>query len=126
MNTEPHSFLSFLKRLINRKKCSTNRFAANLGVSHTTVGRWLSGALLPNTESCRKIAEYSGESLQRILSIAGHLPPIVETGTHEWPEFREYIQMKYPEELDEDWVVMIEDLIERRRSRKSNGSVGKS
>ena len=36
----------------------------------------------------------------------------------EWPEFREYAQYKYPAELDEDLITMIEDLIERRRAKK--------
>ena len=31
------------------------------------------------------------------------------------PEFREYARQKYPNELDEDLITMIEDLIERRR-----------
>jgi len=33
-----------------------------------------------------------------------------------WPEFREYARKKYPDELDEDIITMIEDLIERRRT----------
>ena len=57
-------------------------------------------------------------SLEKILSIAGHLPGIAEAGPPEWPEFREYAQGKYPAELDEDLITMIEDLIERRRERK--------
>jgi hypothetical protein len=40
-----------------------------------------------------------------------------ETKFTEWPEFREYAKQKYPDVLDEDLIVMIEDLIERRRSR---------
>jgi len=33
------------------------------------------------------------------------------------PEFREYARQKYPTELDEDLITMIEDLIERNRGR---------
>jgi len=43
---------------------------------------------------------------------------MAETGSHEWPEFREYAHHKYPAELDEDLITMIEDLIERRRGRR--------
>jgi len=46
------------------------------------------------------------------------LPSIAETGPPEWPEFREYARQKYPTELDEDLITMIEDLIERRRGRR--------
>ena len=30
------------------------------------------------------------------------------------PEFRDYARLKYPDELDEDLITMIEDLIERQ------------
>jgi hypothetical protein len=40
-----------------------------------------------------------------------------ETGAVQWPEFREYAREKYAAELDDDLITMIEDLIERRRSR---------
>lgn len=36
------------------------------------------------------------------------------------PEFREYARQKYPNELDEDLITMIEDLIERRRTKRNN------
>jgi hypothetical protein len=34
------------------------------------------------------------------------------------PELREYARRMYPNELDDDLIIMIEDLIERRRVRK--------
>ena len=92
-----------------------------MGVSHATVSRWLSGTDVPNTRSCQRLAEYSGVPLEKILSITGHLPRIVEMGPPEWPEFREYARRKYPTELDEDLITMIEDLIERRRERRYGG-----
>ena len=36
------------------------------------------------------------------------------------PEFREYARQKYPDELDEDLITMIEDLIECRRVKRHN------
>ena len=36
------------------------------------------------------------------------------------PEFREYARQKYPNELDEDLIIMIEALIERRRASNRN------
>jgi len=95
-----------------------SQLAADLGVSHATVGRWLSNDDVPSVQSCRKLAEYSGVPLEKILSIVGHLPRIAEREPPEWPEFREYARRKYPNELDEDLITMIEDLIERRRGRR--------
>ena len=103
---------------MQRRKRLPSQLAADLGVSHATVGRWLSGADIPSTRSCRRLAEYSGVPLEKILSIVGHLPGIAEKALPEWPEFREYVERKYSVELDEDLVTLIEDLIERRRQRK--------
>ena len=97
-----------------------SQLASDLGVSHATVSRWLSGKDIPNTRSCYKLAEYSGVPLEKVLSIVGHLPKIAEKTTPEWPEFREYARQKYPNELDEDLITMIEDLIERRRQKRYN------
>jgi len=105
---------------MRRRKRLASHLAADLGVSHATVGRWLSGTDIPSIRSCRKLAEYSGVSLEKVLSIVGHLPKLAETASPEWPEFREYAQQKYPNELDEDLITMIEDLIERRRYRRYN------
>jgi hypothetical protein len=66
------------------------------------------------------LAEYSGVPLEKVLSIVGHLPRVAEAASPEWPEFREYARQKYPNELDEDLITMIEDLIERRRQKRYN------
>jgi len=113
--------VSFLKEVMRRRKCLPSQLAVNLGVSHATVSRWLSGEDTPNIRSCRRLAEYSGVPVEKILSIVGHLPRVAEKASPEWPEFREYARQKYPNELDEDLITMIEDLIERRRERRYGG-----
>jgi len=118
MNTEEVPLVSFLKEVMRRRKRKPSQLAADLGISHATVSRWLSGADIPNTRSCHRLAEYSGVPVEKILSIVGHLPRIAEKAPAEWPEFREYARHKYPAELDEDLITMIEDLIERRRAKK--------
>ena len=118
MNKEEVPFISFLKELGRRRKLKPSQMAADMGISHATVSRWLSGQDIPNTKSCHKLAEYSGISVEKILSIVGHLPKVSEKSAIEWPEFREYALHKYPDELDEDLIIMIEDLIERRRGKK--------
>ena len=118
MSPEDAPIASFLKEVMRRRKRLPSQLAANLGISHATVSRWLSGKGIPSTSSCRKLAEYSGVPLEKVLSFAGHLPRVAEAATSEWPEFREYARQKYTDELDEDLITMIEDLIERRRARR--------
>lgn len=91
-----------------------------LGVSHATISRWLSGKDAPNTGSCNKLSEYSGEPLQNILFSAGHILRKTELPSQLWPAFREYARIKYADELDEDLTILIEDLIERRREKNRN------
>ncbi len=103
---------------MKRRRRLPSQLAKEIGVSHPTVGRWLSGVDVPSTSSCRKLAEYAGLSMEEVLSMAGHLPKSDPTPASEWPEFREYAVQKYPGELDDDVIGMIEDLIERRRDRR--------
>ena len=124
--SEDAPLVSFLKELMRRRKRLPSQLAAAIDVSHATVSRWLSGEDIPSTRSCRKLAEYSGVPLKKVLSIAGHLPKMEEGASSDWPEFRDYARYKYPKELDEDLITMIEDLIERRRERHDakNSEVG--
>jgi transcriptional regulator with XRE-family HTH domain len=112
------AIIPFLEKLMARRRRLPSQLASDIGVSHPTVGRWMSGEDVPSPASCLKLAEYSGVSVEEILSVSGHLPTITQAPTSDWPEFREYASRKYPNELDEDIIVMIEDLIERRRERQ--------
>lgn len=118
MSTQKVPIVSFLIELMRRRKRLPSQLAADLSVSHTTIGRWLSASDTPSIRSCKRLAEYSGVSLEKVLSIIGHLPEVTETAPPEWPEFRDYANQKYPNELDEELITMIEDLIERRRARR--------
>ena len=108
-----------LKEVMRQRQCKPSKMAADLGISHSTVSRWLSGQDVPNPRSCQKLAEYSGIPEEKVLSIAGHLLRVTERPSPEWPEFREYVQHKYPTELDDDIIILIEDLIERRRAKQN-------
>jgi len=119
MKEKEEKFITFLSKLMKRRKRLRSQLAADLGLSHPTIGRWLSGKDIPTVASCIKLAEYSGVPIEKILSLVGHLPQMTESVPAEWPEFREYAQRKYPNELDEDVITMIEDLIERRRDRRN-------
>jgi transcriptional regulator with XRE-family HTH domain len=118
VNTPEHSPLAaFLNDMMRRRGYKASRFAAELGVSHATVSRWLHGRDTPSTRSCRRLADYCRVPIGRVLSISGLVPAVTESATENWPEFGEYARRKYPAELDEDLITMIENLIEQRRGR---------
>jgi hypothetical protein len=56
----------------------------------------------------RKFKEASVTPLIGTPGQCGKKPPA------DWPEFGEYARLKYPDELDEDIIVLIERLIEER------------
>jgi len=118
MSTKEVPIVTLLKDIMRRRKRLPSQLASDLGISHATVSRWLSGEDVPSTRSCRRLADYSGISIEKILSLAGHLPKMLEEAPSGWPEFREYARKMYPAELDEDLITMIEGLIERRRQKR--------
>jgi transcriptional regulator with XRE-family HTH domain len=107
------SFSILISFQYRRRVYLPSQSAANLGLSHKTASRWLSGKNIPSTKSCRKLAEYNGVLLEKVVSIAGHLTRITKVAESERTEFRNYAHQKHPDELDEDLITMIEDLIER-------------
>ena len=116
------NLVTFLEDVMRRRRRLPSQLAADLGVRHTSVSRWLSGKVKPNFESCLKLAAYAAVPLDRVLSIVGYIQPPPDNGPGEWPEFREYAQRKYSNELDDDLITMIEDLIERRRKKHERTS----
>jgi len=111
---------TFLRELMERRHRLPSQMAADLGVSHATVSRWLSGKDTPSPQSCRSLATYACMPVEKVLALAGHLPPPNDSFPAEWPEFREYARGKYADELDDDLILMIESLIDRRRRKNAS------
>ena len=65
---------TFIAELLRDRKMTANRLAMKIGVSHATVGRWLKGNDVPSAQSCYRLAEFSGSSLETVLRSAGHIP----------------------------------------------------
>ena len=117
MQAKQSQLVAFLEELMRRKRILPSQMAKELGISHATISRWLSGQDLPSVRSCQELAKYSDAPLTNVLNTAGYLSTRADTKSAQWPEFREYARQKYPDLFDEDLITMIEDLIERRRSR---------
>jgi len=116
---------SFIMDLMRRRRLLPSQLAAELGISHVTVSRWISGKDIPSIKSCKLLADYSGIPVLRVLSAMGHITKTSDKGDLNWPEFREYAENKYPNVLDEDMIALIEDLIERKiqRNRRKKANV---
>ena len=125
MSIKKPPIIAFLKEIMRHNGQNKNQLSADFGVSHSTISRWLAGSDMPNTNSCRKLAEYAGVPLERVLSIAGHIPPLPPVNPAYLPNFRAYAYLKYPDELDEDLISMIEYLIKLRRRKRAESELRK-
>lgn len=114
---------AFLNDVMRRRRRLPSQMAKELGLSHATVIRWLaddtSGGRhhsIPSPKSCMALAEYSGEPLMKVLAVAGHAVNLQQDNPGNWPAFGDYARRKYPKELSEDLISVVESLIERKKS----------
>ena len=112
----------FLQDIRRQRGLSLRGLARESGISASTLSRWCDGKQIPSPKSCRMLADYLSLPTEHVLALAGHLKPLHKEATEALPEFREYARQKYPEDLDEDMITMIEDLIYRRRRRREQGN----
>ena len=100
-------FKDFIRRQLELRETYPARFAKDLGVSHPTVGRWLTGEDIPKAKVCWRIAEVTGVPLWDLLKMAGHIPADYEPD-QDLPAFRSYMSQKYPGVLADSVLRMVE------------------
>lgn len=111
------TIVDFIKDITVQRGLSLRGLARETGINVSTLSRWCEGKQVPSPKSCRILADYLSVSTEHILALAGHLKPLHKEDKENLPEFREYATRRYPNELDEDIITMIEDLIRRKRKR---------
>ncbi len=113
---------SYIQNLLRQRGVSLRRLATDAGISPSTLSRWVSGKQVPSPQLCQQFADSLSLPVERVLALAGHLVPMQKANAGALPDFREYARQKYPAELDDDMIAMIEDLIQRRRRRLNENS----
>lgn len=121
MSRRNSPMIDFLRDVLKQHRVLASQLAVELEVSHPTIGRWLSGEDIPRAPACWRLAEYTGVPLMKVLALAGHIPDAPETPEDQLPEFREYLRLKYPGDLDEDLAAVIGELLNRRRTMRKQG-----
>ena len=104
--------LEDVMRVRGLNKASLSR---DMGVSHETVSSWLLGKDTPGMQSCLKLAKYLDMDLGEVLYLTGHISERTRIAAPSLPEFREYIETKYPGLFDDEDILAIQQFIERRR-----------
>ncbi|MGQ9627738.1 MAG: helix-turn-helix transcriptional regulator [Anaerolineae bacterium] len=62
----------WLQELVKRLDTTQAGLAKKVGRSHTSVYRWVSGEIVPDPDSCRRLARVAGVSEDFVLRLAGH------------------------------------------------------
>ena len=75
MSTSDNALGTFLQELMHRQGRLPSQMASDLGLSHTSVSRWLSGDDMPSIASCHKLASYAKVPLEQVIRLARRLPP---------------------------------------------------
>lgn len=87
----------YVSDLLENRKLLPSQLAKQIGVSHPTVGRWLTGEDRPKPEGCIALSNYSGTPILELFKMAGHLPEDFDLESeNQLPDFWEYMRRKYP------------------------------
>ena len=101
--------------LYKGKYRTLSELARAMGISTSQIYRVRRGKRRINEKVIiGAIKAFPGYSLDDLFYADGQLMK----SSNKWPEFREYARQKYPNELDEGLITMIEDLIERQRAKR--------
>lgn len=107
-----------LRRLREARGLTQAEMGERLGMSEAGYRHYESGRARLSADQIPEVADALRMSVQDLL-VALKLADPGPFG-QPLPEFREYAHAKYPYELDDDLIAMIEGLIERKRQRESD------
>lgn len=103
---------TLLEGLLDSRRYSNGELANEIGVNRRTLSCWKAGKTTPNLRSCKKLAQYSGLSLDKVLLLTNKRRWQAVYCAHICSGFEDYTRARYPKEIAEDLMTMTEDLIE--------------
>jgi len=115
---EDRGLARYLESQLKQRDINYSQMARQLGVSHATIHRWLTGSDIPDAASCGKLAEWSGEPLHYILYIAGHTDVPLDRNGNDLPGFRRYLTMKYAGVFPDELVTVLEGMISQYHAKR--------
>lgn len=72
--------IDWLSQELDLRRLSHRKLADQAGYSHTLISKVLSGKMNPSSDFCIRIAVVLGEPPEKLLRLAGHIPPSSEPG----------------------------------------------
>jgi transcriptional regulator with XRE-family HTH domain len=74
--SDSDAFAAWFQRELRRREWNQADAARRLGVSSSVVNRWFRGERLPDPRSCDTISDVFSVSIDQVLELAGHRPPM--------------------------------------------------
>lgn len=97
---EDESFGAFLKDRLEEMDTNARQLSLAMGVSAPNVSNWLHNKRTPSPESCLKLAEVLGLSVDEVLAKAGHRPRMVADPVPGREEIHEIVERLPEQELE--------------------------
>ena len=94
----PTSIPELLTVALAERRVSQRAASLYMGLSTTAVNMWLTGTRVPDPDSCRAIAKWSGFPEEFVLKLAGHLSAAPPPEMDIIPELGVLIRRFTPEE----------------------------
>jgi len=79
MRTVSDKLSTWLAEQLNIRAWSARELARRIGMSQTSISRYLEGTLTPSPKTCHKLAAALGADLRKVMQLAGHLPSPLPT-----------------------------------------------
>lgn len=115
----------WLKELVKRLDTTQAGLAKKVGRSHTSIYRWVSGEIVPDPESCRRLARVAGVSEDYVLKLAGHLTISEEPVSPRLAYVTECVQTMPPamQEVVTDAIVEVVEAFSRLRAESAEKEI---
>lgn len=75
MSLMSNKLSTWLAKELNKRSWSARELGRRIGLSHTTINRYVEGTSIPSTQTCQKLATVLNADGIEIMRLAGHIPP---------------------------------------------------
>jgi transcriptional regulator with XRE-family HTH domain len=109
-------FAQWLRQWLARNRIKVSEFEQSIGAAHGMASHWLNARRSPSPRYIEKIAAYTGEDVDFLLTMAGYRPPGLEITDDADPRVRIIAKVREIDWTDER-IRYVEYLLDDFRSR---------
>lgn len=128
VNMNSKNMQQWLQELVKQLETTQAGLAKKVGRSHTSIYRWVSGEIVPDPESCRRLARVAGVSEDYVLKLAGHRTIGEEPTPPRLAYVIERVQTMPPamQEVVTDAIIEVVEAFSRLRAKSAEEEINTS